>query len=138
MSPEFFNTQWQRLVNHFGDRAMNPEFRLLAAREVRDMPESEFQRTVDVWIGSRPHTKPPLIPDFRDARLAVQKRRFEEDVRGASNFLKKRAPEEMRKHLRAILSKEFGAVESVSEALEVARLRYKVAQADNDDGPEAA
>lgn len=138
MTDLFFKHQVQRLRTRFGDRNFDNEFVQLVWREVYDMSEQAFIKTVDVFIGSRPTTKPPLLTDFRDARLAEQKRRFEEDLRGATQMLRRRAPEEMRKHLRVILSKDFGGVESVVDALEVAKHRRQVAKADGKDPDGAA
>lgn len=123
MTKESFLTQWQRLVNRFGAKAMDSELMRLCAVEVDTMSEANFKRTVETWIGSRPHTKPPLLSEFREARIAEEKLAFQNDVRGASNFLNRRAPGEMRSHLRAVLSKEFGGVENPVEAWEVARIR---------------
>jgi hypothetical protein len=126
MTGEQFVAQMSRLRMRFGDKAFDPAFVDLVWREVHDMSVPAFSRFVDVAIGSRPHTKPPLLTDFREARLAESKRKFEDDLRGATDTLKRRAPEEMRKHLRLILSKEFGGVESVGDALEIAKLKRRV------------
>lgn len=123
MNPAFFQAQIQRLITRFGQKAFDPEFCKLIWREAHDMSEQGFMRYCDVLIGSRSANKPPLLSEFREARLKEQKLKFDNDVRGATQFLKRQAPEEMRKHLRAVLSREYGAVESVSEALEVARIR---------------
>lgn len=133
MKNDFFKTHITRLQVRFGNRAIDNEFIQLAWREVHDMSEAWFARTVDTWIGSRSHNKPPLLSEFREARIAEEKLKFENDLRGATGFLERRAPEEMRKHLRAILIKEFGGVEGIQDALEVARLKQKVRQSNSDD-----
>ncbi|MGE0525862.1 MAG: hypothetical protein AB7G93_09670 [Bdellovibrionales bacterium] len=122
MTPEFFKQQWDRLKVRFGDRAMDDEFGRLALAEVRDMSEDAFKRAVDVWIGSRPHNKPPLLSEFREARLAREKRKLEHEASGAAQTLRK-APEEMKQHMRKILSQEYGGVDSVTDAFEIARIR---------------
>ena len=126
MSPAFFFEQWDRLKVRFGVRAMDEEFKRLCALEVNTMSEAGFRRFVDVMIGSRMYNKPPLLSEFREARLNEEKLKFQNDVIGAAAFVQKRAPEEMRNHLRNILSKEFGKVSGVAEALEVARVRLRI------------
>jgi hypothetical protein len=130
MDEQFFRGQIGRLRTRFGDRAFDNELVRLIAAEVHDMSEQGFLRFCDVMIGSRPHTKPPLLTEFREARLKESKRRFEDDLRGATNMLNRKAPEEMRKHRRLILSRDFGGVESVNDALEIARHNLQVAKAD--------
>lgn len=134
MTQEFFKNQISRLKERFSDRAFDNQFVMLIWADCHDMAESAFKRSCDVFIGSRSPNKPPLLSEFREARLAEEKTKFENDLKGASNFLKRKAPDEMRKHLRAILSKEFGGVESVKDALDVARHRLRVKAADEPEG----
>jgi hypothetical protein len=129
----FFKTQMVRLQTRFTAKAFDSEFVALIWREVHDMSESGFQRFCDVMIGSRTAHKPPLLSEFREARINERKLKFENDVRGAAQSLK-RAPEEMRRHMRAILSKEFGGVESVGDALEIAQLRRRLTTNEPDGG----
>lgn len=121
MTMEFFLQQWQRLVNRFGAKAMDEELRRLCAIEVDVMGEGEFLNAVNVWIGSRTHMRPPLLTDFREARLAVEKRKLSKEVNAATVQL--REPKEMQEHLSKTLSLNYGPVESVAEAVEVARLK---------------
>lgn len=130
MTENFFSQQWKRLEVRFGAKAMDPELKMLVAREVHDMSERAFQRAVDVWIGSRPHTKPPLLAEFREAALAERKYALDRDTMGALISINRKAPDEMKAQMRGALSKEFGAVSSVKEAMEVARIRQRVDQAD--------
>lgn len=138
MTDAFFKHQVQRLRARFGEKNFDHEFIQLVWREVYDMDEQAFIKTVDVMIGTRTPNRPPLLTDFRDARLAWQKRKFDEDLRGATRFLQKRAPEEMRNHLRLVLSKDFGGVESVTDALEIAKLKRQTARANGQDPDGAA
>lgn len=138
MKLDFFQFQIQRLQTRFGTKAFDQEFSQLVWREVHDMSEPGFVRTVDIFIGSRSTHKPPLLSEFREARLNEKKLKFQNDLRGATEFLTKKAPAEMRKHLKAILSKEFGGVESVSDAFEVARMRVRAENAKNEPEPEGA
>ena len=122
MTPSVFNAQIQRLRVRFGERAFDPELTRLIAAEVQNMTDQHFQRFVDVAIGTRHQSRPPLITDFREAAVVEQNNQFKRDLRGATQVLK-RAPGEMRAHLAQILSKEFGHVESVNDAREIARCR---------------
>ncbi len=124
MTQEFFLKQIARLKSRFGEKAFDGEFVQLVAREVKDMSESSFVRFVDVMIGSRTAHKPPLLSEFREARQKDEKIRFDNDVNGAARALR-RAPQEMRKHMQNILKKDFGGVESLTDALEVARLKRR-------------
>lgn len=125
MTPLDFDRGIKRLITRFGERNFDAEFIKLVWSEVHDMSDSGFQRFVDVLIGSRTANKPPLLSEFREARMQEQKIKFQNDVAGAANFLQRKAPEEMRKSMRLALSKEFGGVESVGDAMEVARLRLR-------------
>ena len=127
MNPQKFHVQWQRLVVRFGARSMDDEFKLLASKEVHDMGEAAFHRFVDVMIGSRTANKPPLLSEFREARLAENKLRFDNMTRAAAQTLfgPDGPPADRRAHVLKVLSKEYGAVNSITEALEIARLRLR-------------
>jgi len=126
MTKDFFLHQVTRLQTRFGDRAIDAEFVKLVWAEIHEMNEQDFLRAVNVWIGSRPYTKPPLLTEFREARMASSKNKFESDLRGSANFLSRKAPEEMRNKLKQILSKEHGGVDSLRDALEVAKLNLRL------------
>jgi hypothetical protein len=123
MKQAFFVEQFERLRRRFGEKAMDDEFKALVAEACFTMSEPELKRTVDVFIGSRPHTKPPLLTDFRDAAQAEANRNFKADVRWAANFVTRRAPADMKAQLKRTLSQEYGGVDSVSDALAIARIR---------------
>lgn len=126
MNPILFQAQMQRLITRFGVKAFDPEFSKLIWREVHDMSEPGFVRFCDVLIGSRTAHKPPLLSEFREARMNEEKLKFQNDLAGATQTLRKRAPAEMRAHLRSVLTKEFGAgIETISDALELAQLRQR-------------
>lgn len=117
--------QMLRLKQHFGEKAFSDEFITLACKEISGMPENSVKRMVDVFIGARPYNKPPLIMDFRDAKLAEAKQKLQKDLAGATSFLIKRSPQEMRMNLQKVLSKEFGGLKNVSEAIDIARMRIR-------------
>ena len=133
MNQIFFKKQIERLKARFGEKAFDVEFVTLVAHEVHEMSEMGFARTVDVFIGSRTANKPPLLSEFREARLAEGKRHFDNEVRAASNFVYRKAPEEMKVPLTKALFKDFGAVDSVSDALQIARMRVRASKAGDDD-----
>lgn len=124
MTLQEFNAQWTRLKVKFG-RHMDDELKILVSQTVSGMSELAFKRACDVWIGERTINKPPMLSDFREADRLEQKRKFDNDLRGATDMLKRGAPEEMRRHLRAVLSSEYGGVESATDALEIARLKAR-------------
>lgn len=131
MNSAFFQMQVNRLITRFGQKALDPEFIKLAWREVHDMSETGFARFVDVMIGSRTANKPPLLSEFREARINEQKRKFDEDIRGAAQALRK-VPPEMRKHLKDLLMREYGGCDGVIDALEVAKFRFLLVQGEKE------
>lgn len=126
MTPEQFAPQLNRLRIRFGDRALDKEFSQLVWREVHDMSEQAFTRFVDVMIGSRPHTKPPLLAEFREARLNERKRAFDNEVQAVTRGTLK--------PLADVLRPDFGGVSGVKEALEIARLRQRTKRGDGPKG----
>lgn len=134
MSPDFFKHQMTRLQTRFGNRSIDSEFVLLVWRECKDMSEQAFLRSIDLWIGSRAHNRPPLLAEFREARLFESKMKFQAEVQGAANTFNRKAPAEMRKHLQTVLSQAYGGVESASDALEIERHKRQLAKANNEGG----
>ncbi len=126
MNPLIFKQQVERLRNRFGLKAFDEELIKLIWREVREMSDAGFVRYCDVLIGSRTPHKPPLIAEFREARLAEEKIRFQNTTIEASKVILRKAPEEMRAHLKQVLSQEFGKVDSAHEAHEIARIRQLI------------
>lgn len=120
MTPEQFKTQVERLRGRFGDKAFDNEFVKLVWRVVEGMHFVDFMKCVETFIGSRSHNKPPLLSEFREARLAIEKHRLNQSVDGAGKLLYHPA---LVKPIAEVLQKDFGAVNSVLEAMEVARLR---------------
>lgn len=116
--PEF-SAQMQRLERHFGKKQFSQEFVELVFREIGQMTAYGLQRAVDTWIGTRAHTRPPLLTDFRDASLAEAKRFFQREVSGAADWRGKQTTEQKLKALR----KAFGHVESIGDAIEVAKVQ---------------
>jgi hypothetical protein len=135
MNQPFFLSQITRLRTRFGDKNFDNEFVKLVAAEVHDMSESGFKRFCDVLIGSRTAHKPPLLSEFREARIKENEVRFRNDVAGATRALN---DPRIAKPISEVLHREFGKVESVSEAFAIAKLRLRTSESNNDDGGESA
>jgi hypothetical protein len=70
MTLDEYRDQIERMKRRFGQKAFDEEFIKLVWREVKDMSQYDFVRTADVMIGTRNHTRPPSIVDFREARYS--------------------------------------------------------------------
>jgi hypothetical protein len=119
MTHEFFKEQVSRLRTRFGEKAFDDEFVKLAWLEVGEMSDLGFKRTCDTFIGSKPWSQPPLLADFREARLTELRSQLKTEVATAARALfpvtKKTANE--------VLRPFFGEVTGVLEAWSVARRR---------------
>ena len=73
MRAEFFNIQYRRLQARFGDKAFDSEFAKLLAKELSDQDDYDMQRVVDNFVGSRRHNQAPLLAEFREEFLRLQK-----------------------------------------------------------------
>ncbi len=138
MNEQFFLGQVGRLRTRFGDKSFDGEFVKLIAREVHDMSEHAFQRFVDVMIGSRTAHKPPLLSEFREARMTDDKRRFDNEVNGAASAMNWPAAG----GLQRFLAREYPGAKTLNDAVDIQRLRNRIAEADgnnpDDSGPGAA
>lgn len=132
MDESFFRTQIARFRSRFGDKAFDNEFAKLVAREVYDISEQDFLRVVDVMIGSRKHTDAPRLAEFREARIACDKRRFESEVRGAANVLEHPARFD---GLRKFLAKDYPGAKKLNEAVEIQKLRNAIARSNKSEDP---
>lgn len=126
MNQEFFKVQWDRLVSRFGDRAMDQELMRLVAIEVGTMSQEAFRHSVDTWIGHRPHTKPPLLAEFREARLAEEKARLSRVARGAVDAMNHPAA---RDGLKKVLALKYPGCNSLMDAVKVQILRNQIERA---------
>lgn len=143
MNQPFFISQIERLKSRFGFKHFDPEFVRLVANEIHDMSEHGFKRTCDVFIGSRSVNKPPLLSEFREARLNEEKYKHQPKTgaESAISWLESRTPPEQRERLKLIFAQEFDGAETAAEALAVARRRIREANEkkhDDDNGPGAA
>ncbi len=127
MTQEFFLRQIDRLKRRFGDKNFDVEFIRLVSQEVKTLSELGFQRAVDIWIGSRSPHKPPLLSEFREARLNEEKTRLERDANQVTQSFNSPARDG---GLKKVLKEQFGNVSSVKEAVELIRLKKRLADAE--------
>ncbi len=124
--------QLERLKRRFGAKNFDPEFIKLIANEVRSMADYDFVKFCDVMIGTRPPNKPPLIADFREARIRSEKIKFDFMTSSLAKTLAEPAKQE---GLKKILREQYGNVSSVNEAIEYKRLKNQLAKANGEDEP---
>lgn len=123
MTQEFFQDQVKRLKMRFGEKAFDSEIVQLIGREVISMTREDFMRVVDVMIGQRAANKPPLVSDFREARLAQEKYKFNRVVQEAVS------PSNWQNGLQAVLDRDYPGCKTLSEAVELQKLRNQIARA---------
>lgn len=126
MTQAFFEMQFERLRTRFGKHAMDDEFKTLVAEATQGMSDHAFKTTIDVFIGSRPHNRPPLVSDFREAKCAEHKKNFDAEVRQVAKVWDSSMREVALEGRKKALTKEFGA-ESIKAAFKVAVQRFKKA-----------
>jgi hypothetical protein len=127
MTRECFDHQKTRLIDRFGKNNFSSEFSLLVLIECKTLTDQEFVEIVNFFIGSRPANKPPMVFDFRDARIAKERLRFQRDVDGAARAMEI----EFQGGLKAYLAKAFPGCRNLDEAVEVRRLQIQVAKAED-------
>ncbi len=127
MTHETWTRQKARLIDRFGKNNFSPEFSLLVSMECRPMPDQPFEEMVNAMIGGRRPNNPPLIQDFRDARLAWERRVFERDLSGAERAMNMPAKD----GLKLYLVKEFPGCKTLNQAVEVRRHQIQIARAEN-------
>lgn len=128
MNQECWLHQKTRLIDRFGPKNFSTEFALLCSIECKPLPNEAFVDIVNFLIGSRPANRPPLLADFRDARLAFEKRQFEKDAYGAARAMREPARFE---GLRKYLAREFPGCKSLNEAVEVRKLQIQIEKSRN-------
>lgn len=87
MTEDCFMHQLTRLKTRFGPKAFDNEFSRLLAAEMSQLHDEDFIDIVNRMLSMRPHTKPPVMVDFREARLAKEKLRFTRVVDGAAQAM---------------------------------------------------
>lgn len=111
-------------------RAFDEETVKLIKREVLEMSDADFTYMVDHFLGTRPHTRPPLMPDFREARLAIEKTRFTKTVKQAARAVEQ---EGERRAVKDLMAEH--KVSNLTELFELARLQKLT---EPDPGPDGA
>ncbi len=74
MKTDFFKSEIQRLVKHFGPANFSSEKQKLIWSEVRDLPDKDFKIIVDLCIGEFNVEYPPKVSNFRE--FAIQRRKL--------------------------------------------------------------
>ena len=129
MTPDCFDVQIKRLKMRFGEKAFDPEFVKLVGAEVSSMSNRDFQDIVDIMISTRGHTRPPLITEFKEARLRKEKYKFNYEVQGAVNTLSKTT-----KKLKDILEENgYNGCDSVLDAVNEEVFKNQIKKADQSD-----
>lgn len=129
MTREIFYQQIDRLKIRFGAKHFDTEFVRLACEKVLSMSDARFIWQVNTWIGSKRPSDPPMLAEFEEARLAEEKLKLKNDAIVAARAFEARKV----KPLRDLLKPHFGYVESVGEAVEIARLNL-IRKRDDDPG----
>ncbi len=135
MRTDFFNQQVERLKLRFSPKAFDPESTRLIGREVASLDEETFMRIIDFLITSRTHTKPPLLSDFRDARLRSEKQRLERDVDGALRAMERDASQWSTDGLQKYLKQHYPGCRTLVDAVNVERLKIQVKKAKGEPWP---
>lgn len=128
MTEHFFRDQMKMIVEDFGPKEYTP----LRMRDIwllcKDLTEDQFAKIVTHFRRTRMLKYPPLPTHFEEEAYRQRQTKFNREVKDtAQNMsIKKGTPEEMRAHMKDVLLGEFGAVDNLSDALEIARLRMKL------------
>jgi hypothetical protein len=106
-----FNTQYQRLVKHFGKTAMSEEKAILIWREVREYDASWFGRVIDHMIGNL--RQAPIMVDFREWISKERERRWDREKRmhevDAKEAMSRYTPEQIKMMCQEIRQRIQGA-----------------------------
>ncbi len=80
MKESEFGEQVKLLQTHFGEKQFNPAFCKFLWEEVGAMPAQSFSQLVRVMVENRKANNPPVLTDFREQRLTLEKKSFEREV----------------------------------------------------------
>lgn len=123
MTEDCFKLQSERLRIRWKN-AFDPAFLDLLGKKMAGVTNEIFIEIVSFFIGSRPISKPPLLQDFQDARLTLEKRRFTNDVKGADKII--HGPGTVRE---ALLRAGYTGCKSINEAVEIQTTKNRIAKA---------
>lgn len=124
MTQEEFKEQIKRLQVRFGAHHFDIEFCKLAFAEVGEMPAKAFKWAVETWLGHRPAHQPPLLAEFREARLAEEKAQLKRETEGAR---KSWIGKQSYKGLQQVLVRDYPGAKTVCEAIEIAKKKLRKA-----------
>ena len=85
----FFRTQSQRLVNHFGPDVYTKERLGLVWREVSDLQDKQFEKLVNFLIGEYSVRYPPTVSVIRDQVNSLKKQEEQKIENSGANRWKK-------------------------------------------------
>lgn len=125
MSEEFYLSQIKRLQIHFGAKAFNSESVRVFGKEVVFVSDEFFRNTVDTWIGARKTSNPPLLPDFREAKLTFERNNLKRECRQATVGFNNGLKEVLRRVYK---------VDTIEEAFEIEQLKLRMGDKDGQGG----
>lgn len=128
MTQTCWDNQKPRFIDRFGAKNFSKEFSLLVLMECRDVSDQDFVEIANFMIGSRSANKPPLLHDFRDARLIKEKAALRRNIEGALNSMQREAKRDS--GLYAFLAKEYGSeCKTLNQAVEIQIERNRIEKA---------
>lgn len=119
-----FDDQIKRLRVKFGDKAFDPETVALIATECITLKSEEFAKIASFFLGTRKHINPPMLPDFKEAKLRAEKLAFNREVDSAADTM---SSPPWQGGLKAFLAKEYPGCKTLWEAVEVRKLHRAIA-----------
>jgi hypothetical protein len=128
VTEEAFYFQLTRLKARFSPKSFDNEFARLLASEMKETRDEDFVEIVNLMIGTRPHTKPPLLVDFREARLRREQMKFNQTVQRAAQSL--HWPEGS---MERSLALNYPGAKTLAEAIEIELHRRQIKRANGDD-----
>ncbi len=133
MTEELFESQIKRLRTRFGLKAFDNEFARLLASELKELNDVDFLTVVNRMIAERPHTRPPIMADFREARVRLEQMRFNQGVEKAATNLFWPAGA-----LGRALKEHYPGAKDLKEAMEIQILRNQIKRANGDSEPDSS
>ena len=116
MTRMFFMSQVDRMKKFFGAEPFHNERLALVWPEVKELPDENFRKIVDQFIGERKPSWPPAVSDFREKSEEQRKIVFQSQVQKAFGTLQKEARKNPdNKGLLAVLDKM--GVDSLMDAV---------------------
>lgn len=125
MTNEFMHGQFERLKSRFGNKAFDTQLCHLIASEVWSMSEADVVGLVNFLIGSKAASRPPLLEDFRNGRLAAERRKLERDAAGAARSMDRQwDTQSLKKAIAA--NPDWAGCLTAMECIEIERLKIRL------------